>query len=165
MNKIDPQELYYLLMSSWIYGIEKTRDELLGDNIAYTRRLGWNATRFVMDHLENSCGFSVDINGEKTVEVMKSIIECLEDAGFIQEGTVTVKDEGNNKISISTTKCRATACKDLIKKGVEPHVCLRSIILANFLENITHEQYSYQLDADPEGQPDGTCTSYLGDVN
>ncbi|WP_321421601.1 hypothetical protein [uncultured Methanobacterium sp.] len=165
MNKIDLQELYYLLMSSWIYSIEKTRDELLGDNIAYTRRLGWNATRFVMDHLENSCGFSVDAEGKPPIEIMKSIVECLEDAGFIKKGTVTVKDEGNRKMSISVTKCRAAACKDLIKKGVAPHVCLRSIILANFLENLTHEQFSYHLDADPEGQPRGVCTSYLCDVS
>lgn len=65
MNKIDLQELYYLLMNSWIYSIEKTRDELLGDNIAYTRRLDWNATRFVMDYLENSCGILIDTVGKK----------------------------------------------------------------------------------------------------
>ena len=165
MNKIDLQELYYLLMSSWIYSIEKTRDELLGDNIAYTRRLGWNATRFVMDHLENSCGILIETEGKSTRELIESIIKCLEDSGFIQEGTVTVKDEKNNKISIAMTKCRAAACKELIQKGVDPHVCLRSIILTNFLENLTHEQYSYNLDADPEGQPQGICTSYWGDVS
>gem|GEM_PF-4275500 len=42
----------------------KNQDEILVDNIAYTRRLGWNATRFVMDYLENSCGILIDTVGK-----------------------------------------------------------------------------------------------------
>lgn len=163
-EKLDLEVLYYLLMSSWIYGIEKTRDELLGDNIAYTRRLGWNATEFIIGHLESTCGIDLDTENKSLKEMMESIIKCLEGVGFIQEGTVVVKEE-NKSIAISMTKCRAEACKELVKKGVMPHVCLRSIVLANFLENLTNKQYSYHLEADPEGQPRGTCTSYLGDVS
>lgn len=163
-EKIDLQELYYLLMSSWIYSIEKTREEILGDNIAYTRRLGWNATEYIIDHLKSTCNIDLETERKNLKDIMESIIKCLEDVGFIQKGSVTVKEE-DDSISIAMTKCRAEACKDLLKKGMMPHVCLRSIVLANFLENLTNHQYSYRLEADPEGQPEGTCTSYLGDVS
>lgn len=163
-EKIDLQELYYLLMSSWIYSIEKTREEILGDNIAYTRRLGWNATEYIIDHLKSTCNIDLETERKNLKDIMESIIKCLEDVGFIQKGSVTVKEE-DDSISITMTKCRAEACKDLLKKGMMPHVCLRSIVLANFLENLTNHQYSYRLEADPEGQPEGTCTSYLGDVS
>ncbi|NYB52571.1 MAG: hypothetical protein HVN35_08450 [Methanobacteriaceae archaeon] len=163
-EKLDLEGLYYLLMSSWIYGIEKTREELLGDNIAYTRRLGWNATEYIMSHLESTCGIDLDIENKSLKEVMESIIKCLEAVGFIKEGTVTVEEE-NDYVAISMTACRAEACKELVKRGVIPHVCLRSIVLANFLENLTNKQYSYHIDADPEGQPGGKCTSYLGDIS
>ncbi|OPX58976.1 MAG: hypothetical protein A4E25_01403 [Methanobacterium sp. PtaB.Bin024] len=163
-KKMELEELYYMIMSSWIYSIEKTRDELLGDNIAYTRHLGWNASKFIMEHLETTCGVHLDIENKNHKEIMEMIIKCLEDVGFIQEGTVTVKEE-NGSIAISITKCQAEACKELVKNGVMPNVCLRSIVLANFLENLTNEQFSYHLDADPEGQPEGKCTSYVGDIS
>lgn len=165
MNKeSELDDLYYLLMSSWIYGIEKTRDELLGDNIAYTRHLGWNATKFIMEHLEKNCGVNIATENKSRKELMESIINCLEEVGFIKKGTVTVKEE-DKSIAISLTRCQAEACKELVKSGVMPHVCLRSIVLANFLEDLTNEQYSYRLEADPEGQPSGKCISYLGDLN
>jgi len=52
-----------------------------------------------------------------------------------------------------------------VKNGIMPQVCLRSIVLANLLENVTNGQYSYGLEADPEGQPEGTCTMYLGEIS
>lgn len=107
MNKNDLQEFFYLLMSSWIFSIEKTRDELLRDNITNTLRIHWNTNYFVMGHLENSCGISLDTEGKSTMD----------------------------------------------------------LILANFLENLTPEQYSYKLDADPEVQPGESFTSYLGDLS
>jgi hypothetical protein len=39
------------------------------------------------------------------------------------------------------------------------------LILANFLENLTPEQYSYKIDADHEVQPGESFTSYLGDLS
>lgn len=169
-EKIDLQELFYILMSSWIYSIEKTREELLGDNTAYTRRMGWNATKYIMDHLEttcdleNICELDVDLEEKSLKERMESILKRLESVGFIQEGTVTVNQEKDG-ISISMTKCRADACKELVEDGLMPQVCLRSIVLANILENVTDGQYTYRLEADPEKQPEGTCTMYLGDIS
>ncbi|HMK54637.1 MAG TPA: hypothetical protein VK444_07640 [Methanobacteriaceae archaeon] len=164
-RKIALEELFYLLMSSWIYSIEKTRDELLGENIAYTRRLGWNATEYIMEHLKTTC--NVDM-AEKTdskniLDLMENIVKCLEDIDFIRKDTVTIGQKGDS-ISIAMTRCRADACKDLVSKGLMPKVCLRSIVLANFLENITGREFTYTLDADPESQPEGTCTSYLGET-
>jgi hypothetical protein len=164
-EKIDLEELYYLLMSSWIYSIEKTRDELLGDNIAYTRRLGLNATNYIMDYLKTACNTDMckETQTQDNLETMKYIIECLEDVGFIQKDTVSVS-QSEGTLSLSMTKCRADACKQLINNGIIPKVCLRSIVLANFLESLTGEEFTYMLEADPQSQPKGSCTTYLGET-
>lgn len=164
-DKIALEELYYLLMSSWIYSIEKTSSELLGDNIAYTRRLGWNASEYIKSHLTTVCGTDmVEKSADKNVkDTLEEIINCLEDLGFIKKDTVSLTTEGD-KISISMTGCRADACKELIQKGIIPKVCLRSIVLLNFLESIVNKEFTYTLDADPESQPNGTCKSFIGET-
>ncbi|GAB4311210.1 MAG: hypothetical protein Kow0019_09540 [Methanobacteriaceae archaeon] len=157
-KRMSLEELYYLLMSSWIYSIEKTRSELLGENIAYTKRIGWNATEYIMEHLKTRC--DMDMGGESPLEIMKSIVNCLEEVGFIKKGTVTI-NSANDDVNINISGCGAEACKELLKKGIMPNVCLRSIILDTLFEMVTHGGYSYNLHADPEKQPSGVCVTTL----
>lgn len=157
-EKFERDELYYLLMSSWIYSIEKTRNELLGENIAYTKRIGWNATEYILDHLKNQC--NINLEDENTKNTLENIIECLEDMNFIKKGDIAIKND-DTKLQIEIVNCQAEACKELINREVMPQVCLRSIILATLLEKITGNEYSYQLKADPESQPKGICTTIL----
>jgi hypothetical protein len=162
-DNISLEELYYVLMSSWIYSIEKTGDEFLGGNIAYTRRLGWNATEYIIEHLGDKCDFDFDPVSGDIFQTMKDIIMCLEEVGFIKEGTININRDKNN-LTISVTSCRADACKELLEKGVVPRVCLRSIVLAVLLEKISSKEFSYNLEADPGNQPQGLCISYLGEI-
>ncbi|MGB9978092.1 hypothetical protein [Methanobacterium sp.] len=160
-EKINREELYYILMSSWIYSIEKTRKELLGENIAYTKRIGWNATEYILDHLKNKC--DLGINKGNSLKTLKNIIKCLEDMDFIKKGCIHV-EKNVNTLSIEITGCKAEACKDLINKGITPQVCLRSIILDTLLEYATGQEYTYKLKADPSNQPDGICITYLDEL-
>ncbi len=162
-DRISLEELYYVLMSSWIYSIEKTRAELLGENIAYTKRIGWNATEYITKKIKDRCEIDMEPVGETPFETLKSIIRCLEDVQFIKKGTITVKED-KNTLSIEITNCGAEACKELIKKGVKPQVCLRSIILSALLESFTDREYVYKLYADPENQPSGICITRLSEL-
>ncbi|MBI5681405.1 MAG: hypothetical protein HZC47_10970 [Methanobacterium sp.] len=157
-NKFERTELFYLLMNSWIYSIEKTREELLGNNIAYTKRIGWNATEFILKHLKKMC--EIDFDGENKLDTLESIVKCLEDMDFIKKGDITVQKD-KNTFSIAITGCGANACKELVNNNIMPQVCLRSIILATMLENATGVDYAYTLKADPPSQPKGVCTTYL----
>ncbi|MGZ4857023.1 MAG: hypothetical protein ACXVZU_01515, partial [Methanobacteriaceae archaeon] len=94
------------------------------------------------------------------VEELREIINELEDVGFIQKDTVSVS-QSEGTLSLSMIKCRADACKQLINNGIIPKVCMRSIVLANFLESLTGEEFTYMLEADPQS---GSCTSYLGET-
>ncbi|MBM4241227.1 MAG: hypothetical protein FJ150_06150 [Euryarchaeota archaeon] len=160
-ERISLEELYYLLMSSWIYSIEKTRKELLGPNIAYTKRIGWNATEYITEQLKAKCDIKAE--GETPLDSLKSIIKCLEDVDFIKKGTVNIKQE-NDVILIEITGCGAEACKKLVSKGIMPQVCLRSIIFSTLLEKTREKEYAYQLEADPEGQPPGRCITSLSET-
>ncbi|MCK9151715.1 hypothetical protein [Methanobacterium alcaliphilum] len=161
--KIDLEELYYLLMSSWLYGIGKTSNELLGNNIVYTRRVGWNAADYLVNHLKITCDIQTSPQDEDLLEIMKSIIRCLENVGFFKEDTVSASyDKG--VLSISIAGCRAEACNDFLKKEITPQVCLRSFILVSLLEKITEKEFTYKLNADPESQPQGKCINYLKEV-
>lgn len=157
-NKFERTELFYLLMNSWIYSIEKTREELMGNNIAYTKRIGRNATEYILNHLKKSC--DLKLGGENKLNTLENIVKCLEDMNFIKKGDITVQKD-KNTFSIAITRCGANACKDLVNHGIMPQVCLRSIILATLLEDATDLDYAYKLDADPLSQPKGVCTTYL----
>lgn len=157
-DKFKRAELFYLLMSSWIYSIEKTREELLGNNIAYTKRIGWNATEYILNHLKDKC--DINLERETKLEALENIVKCLEDMNFIKKGDITVKKD-KNTFSIAITGCDAKACKELVNNDIMPQVCLRSIILATMLENVMGVDLAYTLNADPPSQPEGVCTTYL----
>lgn len=157
-EKFERKELYYLLMNSWSYSIEKTRNELLGENIAYTKRIGWNATEYIFKHLKNRC--DIDLEAKNTKETLKNILKCLEDINFVKKGDISVKDD-KNKLLIEIVNCKADACKELVNREIMPQVCLRSIILVTLLEKVTGNEFSYKLNADPESQPHGKCTTIL----
>ncbi|MEN4006205.1 MAG: hypothetical protein PQ964_02405 [Methanobacteriaceae archaeon] len=160
-DKISLEELYYVLMSSWIYSIEKTREELFGEDIAYNKRIGWNAAEYIVKRLDPKC--LKDVKKETSFETLRSIIKCLEDIGFIKTGAVTVKQD-KNVLSIEITNCAAEACKELVRNGIMPQACLRSIILDGMLELITDKEYAYKRSANPESQPFGVCITYLSEL-